>query len=81
MTENIPIDDMYFRVVKVHTFAGSQSLTNATGFFFLHDCFIYLITSRHVVITPYPIPLFKEPLPALFSRQRTDSVQSSPIGH
>jgi hypothetical protein len=46
------IDKTYFRVVKVHTFAGGQSLTNATGFFFLHDDFLYLITSRHVVTNP-----------------------------
>lgn len=46
------IDKMYFRVGKVHTFAEGQSLTNATGFFFLHDDFLYLITSRHVVTNP-----------------------------
>lgn len=46
------VDNMYFRIVKILTFAGGQSLTNATGFFFLHDDFLYLITSRHVVIHP-----------------------------
>lgn len=44
------IDTMYLRVAKVQTFAGGRALTNATGFFFLHDGFLYLITARHVVI-------------------------------
>lgn len=44
------IDKMYLRVAKILTFAGRQSLTNATGFFYLHDDFLYLVTSRHVVI-------------------------------
>lgn len=44
------IDTMYLRVAKVRTFARTQPLTNATGFFFLHDEFLYLITARHVVI-------------------------------
>jgi hypothetical protein len=44
------IDRMYLRVAKILTFAGGQPLTNATGFFYLHDNFLYLVTSRHVVI-------------------------------
>lgn len=44
------IDNMYLRVAKVRTFVGPQPLTNATGFFFLHEGFLYLITARHVVI-------------------------------
>lgn len=44
------IDQMYLRVAKILTFTGTQPLTNATGFFYLHDAFLYLITSRHVVI-------------------------------
>ena len=52
MTKLNRIDPMYFHVVKVHTYIGGQSLTNATGFFFLHDNFLYLITSRHVVKSP-----------------------------
>lgn len=44
------IDEMYFRVAKIQTAAGGQTLTNATGFFFLQDRFLYLVTSRHVVI-------------------------------
>ena len=45
------LDKMYLRVAKVLTFAGGQPLTNATGFFYMHDEFLYLITSRHVVIS------------------------------
>ena len=45
------LDKMYLRVAKVLTFAGGQPLTNATGFFYLHDEFLYLVTSRHVVIS------------------------------
>jgi hypothetical protein len=44
------IDNMYLRVAKILTFAGGQPLTNATGFFYLHDDFLYLVTARHVVI-------------------------------
>jgi hypothetical protein len=44
------IDKMYLRVAKIQTFAGGQPLTNATGFFYLHDAFLYLVTARHVVI-------------------------------
>jgi hypothetical protein len=44
------IDNMYLRVAKILTFAGGQPLTNATGFFYMQDKFLYLITSRHVVI-------------------------------
>ncbi len=43
-------DTMYLRVAKIHTLAGGQPLTNATGFFYLHDGYLYLITARHVVI-------------------------------
>ncbi|MCA9064219.1 MAG: trypsin-like peptidase domain-containing protein [Planctomycetaceae bacterium] len=41
---------MLFRVAKVQTFANGRALTNATGLFYLHNHFLYLITSRHVVI-------------------------------
>lgn len=44
------VDDIYFRVAKVRTFAGDLPLTNATGFFYMHDCYLYLVTSRHVVL-------------------------------
>jgi hypothetical protein len=41
---------MFLRVAKVQTFAGQRPSTNATGFFYLHDEFLYLITARHVVV-------------------------------
>ncbi len=44
------IDKMLLRVAKIQTFADGQLWTNATGFFYLHDDFLYLVTSRHVVI-------------------------------
>ena len=44
------IDRIYLRVAKILTFAGSRPLTNASGFFYLHDEFLYLVTARHVVI-------------------------------
>jgi hypothetical protein len=44
------IDKLFLRVAKVQTLSGMTQLTNATGFFCLHDNFLYLITSRHVVI-------------------------------
>lgn len=43
-------DPMFLRVAKILTFAGSQPLTNASGFFYLHEGFLYLVTARHVVI-------------------------------
>lgn len=43
-------DTMFLRVTKILTFAGSQPLTNASGFFYLHEDFLYLFTARHVVI-------------------------------
>lgn len=44
------IDRMFLRVAKILTFNGQQPLTNATGFFYLHDDFLYLVTARHVVL-------------------------------
>ncbi len=44
------IDAMLLRVAKVQTFASGRALTNATGFFYLHNDFLYLVTARHVVI-------------------------------
>jgi Trypsin-like peptidase domain len=49
-TSSNAIDKMYLRLAKIQTFVGGQQLTNATGFFYLHDEFLYLVTSRHVVI-------------------------------
>ena len=36
------IDKMFLRVAKTQTFANGQPLTNSTGFFYLHDDFLYL---------------------------------------
>lgn len=44
------IDKMYLHVAKILTFAGGYSQTNATGFFYSHEDYLYLITSRHVVV-------------------------------
>ena len=44
------IDEMLLRVAKVQTFTDGRALTNATGFFYLHIDFLYLVTARHVVI-------------------------------
>ena len=43
---------MYLRIAKVRTFADGRPLTNATGFFYLQEGFLYLITARHVVTDP-----------------------------
>lgn len=51
LQSGIMLDKMYLRVAKILTFAGGQPLTNATGFFYLHDDFLYLVTSRHVVFS------------------------------
>ncbi len=42
-------DGILLRVAKIVTFYGEQPLTNATGFFFLENHYLYLITARHVV--------------------------------
>jgi len=47
----VSIDKTFLRVAKVLTFANGQAMNNATGFFFLHEKFLYLITARHVVIS------------------------------
>lgn len=41
---------MYVRVAQLRTWIGGRPLTNASGFFFQHDKFLYLVTARHVVI-------------------------------
>jgi S1-C subfamily serine protease len=40
---------MLLRVAKVQTFMRGKRATNATGFFYLHEDFLYLVTARHVV--------------------------------
>lgn len=41
--------ELFVRVVRVETWCGEKHLTNASGFFYLHEGFMYLITNRHVV--------------------------------
>ena len=43
------IDNTLLRVAKVRTFSKGTPTTNATGFFYLQDEYLYLITARHVV--------------------------------
>jgi S1-C subfamily serine protease len=44
------IESILLTAVRVLTFFGNQPLTNASGFFFVRDERLYLVTSRHVVI-------------------------------
>ncbi len=44
------LDTMYLHVAQIVTFANGNALTNATGFFYLHQKFLYLVTARHVVL-------------------------------
>lgn len=44
-----PRDEALFGVTRVLTFAGTNGLTEATGFFFERDARLYLVTSRHVL--------------------------------
>ena len=41
---------MFFRVAKIQTMSAGQYRTNATGFFYMEEDFLYLVTARHVVI-------------------------------
>ena len=43
------IDNTLLRVAKVRTLSRGKPTTNATGFFYLQDGYLYLITARHVV--------------------------------
>ena len=42
-------DDLFVRSVRVETWKDDARLTNASGFFYLHDQCLYLITNHHVV--------------------------------
>lgn len=44
------IESILLTTARVFTFAGKQSLTNATGFFFARKDRLFLVTSRHVVV-------------------------------
>lgn len=42
-------ESILLTATRVSTFAGTQALTSATGFFFKRDDRLFLVTSRHVV--------------------------------
>jgi hypothetical protein len=44
------IDSLLLSVARISTLAGSQVLTNASGFFFARGERLFLVTSRHVLI-------------------------------
>jgi len=44
------IESILLSATRVWTFAGQQSLTNASGFFFERDGRLFVVTSRHVLI-------------------------------
>ena len=44
------IESILLSATRVWTFAGQQSLTNASGFFFERDGQLFVVTSRHVLI-------------------------------
>jgi hypothetical protein len=52
MTETppLPVDSLLLTAARIGTFEHRQPLTNASGFFFLRDERLYLVTSRHVLI-------------------------------
>lgn len=43
------IEPLLLTAVRIGTFAGQTSLTNASGFFFKRDGRLFLVTSRHVM--------------------------------
>lgn len=44
------IDPLLLATVRIGTFAGTQGLTSASGFFFRRDRRLFLVSSRHVFI-------------------------------
>jgi S1-C subfamily serine protease len=44
------IESILLTAARVMTFENERALTNASGFFFVRDDRLYLVTSRHVVI-------------------------------
>lgn len=45
-----PIDSLLLTAARISTFEHQRPLTNASGFFFLRDERLYVVTSRHVLI-------------------------------
>jgi len=46
------VEEMLLHVVKVWTMVAGRCLTNATGFFYQQDGYLYLVTAQHVVHNP-----------------------------
>src|SRR5579872_4854504 len=46
---NATIEPILLTATQVSTFGGTQLLTRAGGFFFMRDCRLFLVTSRHVL--------------------------------
>jgi S1-C subfamily serine protease len=46
------IEPLLLSVARVSTFSGASVLTAATGFFFLREERLFLVTSRHVLVDP-----------------------------
>jgi S1-C subfamily serine protease len=46
------VESILLTATRVSTYAGSQTLTSATGFFFKRNDRPFLVTSRHVVFDP-----------------------------
>ncbi|MCU0924010.1 MAG: serine protease, partial [Burkholderiaceae bacterium] len=44
------IDSLLLAAARVGTFEHDRGLTNASGFFFLRDERLFLVTSRHVLV-------------------------------
>ncbi|WP_342246921.1 S1 family peptidase [Pseudomonas sp. OTU5201] len=44
------IEPLLLSTVRICTLAGSRVLTNASGFFFMRDERLFLVTSRHVLV-------------------------------
>jgi len=44
------IEPLLLTAARISTFRGARMLTNASGFFFLREKRLYLVTSRHVLI-------------------------------
>jgi len=45
-------DPLLLTATRISTFAGPQSLSNATGLFFRRDARLFVVTSRHVLRDP-----------------------------
>lgn len=65
------IDARLVRVAKLLSYRDGQQIGNATGFFWLRDNYLYLITARHVVFDPIS-HLYPDSLQALIHDNADD---------